>query len=117
MRYGGNVLGFKLLANIGYLPFSYMFGPDFSWLSASFALGANFSYFSQTQSGRPQILSALLAQIEFPRITLEKMDMFSMYSMYTELQIWSIPTDVAAGESKIDKIKPQISIGLRVNVF
>ena len=117
MRYGGNVFGFKLLANIGYLPFSYMFGPDFSWLSASFALGANFSYFSQTQSGRPQILSALLGQIEFPRITVEKLDMFSMYALYTELQVWSIPTDVTVGETKIDKIIPQVSIGLRLNVF
>jgi len=117
MRYGGNVYGFKLLANIGYLPFSYMFGPDFSWLSASFALGANFSYFTQTQSKQPQILSALLAQIEFPRISVEKVKMFSMYSLYTELQIWSLPTDVAAGESEIQKIIPQISVGLRVNVF
>ena len=117
LRYGGNVIGFKLLANIGYVPFSYFFGPDYSWLSASFALGANFSYFTQTQSGRPQILSALLAQVEFPKITIDKLNMFSTYSLYTELQIWSIPTDVKAAETKIDKIKPQISVGLRVNVF
>jgi hypothetical protein len=117
MRYGGNVFGFKLLANIGYLPFSYMFGPDYSWLSASFALGANFSYFTKTQSGRPQILSALLGQIEFPRITIEKLKNFSMYALYTEVQIWSIPTDVAAGETEIAKIIPQVSIGLRLNVF
>ena len=117
MRYGGNVYGFKLLANIGYLPFSYMFGPDFSWLSASFALGANFSLFTETPNGEPQILSALLGQVEFPRITVEKIKMFSMYALYTEVQIWSIPTDVAAGETEIAKIIPQVSIGLRLNVF
>ena len=117
LRYGGNVIGFKLLANIGYVPFSYFFGPDYSWLSASFALGANFSYFSQSGSGTPQILSALLAQVEFPKITIDKLNMFSTYALYTELQIWSIPTDVKASEIKIDRIIPQVSVGLRVNVF
>ena len=117
LRYGGNVFGFKLLANIGYVPFSYFFGPDYSWLSASFALGANFSFFTETPNGNPQILSALLAQVEFPRITLEKMNMFSTYALYTEVQIWSIPTDVKSVGKEIDKIIPQISIGLRVNVF
>jgi hypothetical protein len=117
LRYGGNVFGFKLLANIGYIPFSYFLGPDYSWLSASFALGANFSFFTETPNGNPQILSALLAQVEFPRITLEKMNMFSTYALYTEVQIWSIPTDVKSVGKEIDKIIPQISIGLRVNVF
>lgn len=117
MRYGGDILGIKLLANIGFLPFSFFFGPDWNWLSASFALGANFSVFSKTQSGSPQILSALLVQIEFPKITLEKMNMFSTYSFYTEGQLWSIPTDVAAGEAEIAKLIPQISFGIRVNVF
>ena len=43
--------------------------------------------------------------------------MFSTYALYTEVQIWSIPTDVKSVGKEIDKIIPQISIGLRVNVF
>lgn len=67
MRYGGNVFGLKLLANIVYVPLDYFFGPDFQWLSATAAIGANFSLFTETQSGQPQILSAILVQLEFPR--------------------------------------------------
>ena len=54
-RYGGNIFGIKILANLGYVPFSYFFGPDLNWLSANFAIGANFSYFSETQSGKGQV--------------------------------------------------------------
>ncbi len=115
LRYGGNVLGMKLLANIGSVPFSYFWGPDWNWLSTRFALGANFSYFSETQSGTAQILSALLAQLEFPRISFEKNTMFRTLSLVSELQLWSIPTDVALSNSK--PIIPQFSMGLRLSVF
>ncbi|MCQ2612530.1 MAG: Ig-like domain-containing protein [Treponemataceae bacterium] len=115
LRYGGNVLGLKLLANIGSVPFSYFWGPDWNWLSTRFALGANFSYFSETQSGKAQILSALLAQLEFPRISFEKNTMFRTLSLVSELQLWSIPTDVALKNSK--PIIPQFSMGVRLSVF
>ncbi len=117
MRYGGNVMGMKLLANISTIPFSYFFGHDWEWLSASFAVGANFSYFTQTNSGTPQFLSAVLGQIEFPRIKFNGIKMFSTVSMYTEGSLWFIPTDVASGSVDIQNIVPQISLGLRVNVF
>lgn len=116
LRYGGTVVGAKLLANIGYMPFRYFFGPNWEWLSATFALGANFSMFSETQSGKNQILSAVLGQVEFPRITIPDQKMFSTYSFYTEVQVWFIPTDVMS-EVEIASIIPQISCGLRVNVF
>lgn len=117
MRYGGNVFGAKLLANIAYIPFRYFFGPDWDWLSAGFALGANFSLFSQTQSGKPQMLSAVLAQVEFPRVTLKNQKLFRTFSLYTEGQLWFLPTDVQAGETNISSLIPQISAGIRVNVF
>ncbi len=110
------MVGAKLLANIGYMPFRYFFGPNWEWLSATFALGANFSMFSETQSGKNQILSAVLGQVEFPRITIPDQKMFSTYSFYTEVQVWFIPTDVMS-EVEIASIIPQISCGLRVNVF
>ena len=116
MRYGGNVFGLKLLANIFTLPFSYFFGRDWEWLYASFALGANFSLFTETNSGKPQFLSALLGQIEFPRIHLNNLKMFSTFSFYTEGSLWFIPTDVSS-DVEIQSIVPQIGVGIRVNIF
>ena len=115
-RYGGNVVGGKILANVAYIPFMYFFGRDYEWLSANVTVGANFSRFSQTGSGKPQILSAVLAQLEFPRVTFQKQKMFRTIAVYTEGQLWFIPTDVSSDE-EIKNLVPQISIGLRVNVF
>lgn len=115
-RYGGdNILGAKLLANVYYLPFRYLLGPDWEWLSMNVALGANFTRFNDSGSGKPQILSAALAQLEFPRVTLTKQKMFRTIAFYTEGQLWFIPSDVAGDDIKT--IVPQISFGLRVNVF
>ncbi len=117
MRYGGNVFGVKLLANIAYIPMDYFMGPDFSWLSATVALGANFSMFTETQSGQPQILPAALVQIEFPRVTLAKRKVFRTFSFYTEAQFWFITTDVDSSEVSIESILPHITGGIRLNVF
>lgn len=117
MRYGGNVAGVKLLANIASVPMEYFFGPNFAWLSATGTLGANFSYFSQTQSGKGQILSAILAQVEFPRITIPKRKVFSTFSLYSELQLWFIPTDIDASEVNINSIVPHFTGGIRANIF
>ncbi len=115
-RYGGDsILGAKLLANVYYLPFRYLFGPDWEWLSMNIALGANFTRFNDSGSGKAQILSAALAQLEFPRITLSKQKMFRTMALYTEGQLWFIPSDVSGDDIKT--IVPQISFGLRVNVF
>ncbi len=117
MRYGGNVLGIKLLANVAYVPLDYFFGPDFSWLSASGAIGANFSLFTETQSGTPQILSAMLVQLEFPRVTIPKRKTFRTFSAYTEAQLWFIPTDVSSTEVNINSIIPHVTGGIRLSVF
>ena len=119
MRYGGdNVIGIKLIANVVRLPFNYFLGHDFDWLSANLAVGANFSRFNQTASGQPQILSAVFAQLEFPRISLENIKLFSTFAMYTEFSLWFIPTDISiVGGGGIKNLVPQISGGIRVNVF
>jgi hypothetical protein len=117
MRYGGdNVMGIKILANVGHLPFSYFFGHDWEWLSASFAIGADFTRFNETNSGRAQVLSALLGQIEFPRVTLPNVKRFRTFSLYTEGSLWFIPTDVS-GTISIQNLVPQIAEGIRLNVF
>lgn len=117
MRYGGDsVFGGKILANVAYIPFMYFLGRDYEWLSANVTVGANFTRFNESGSGKAQILSALLAQLEFPRISFAKQKMFRTIALYTEGQLWFIPTDVSS-DADIENLVPQISVGLRVNVF
>ena len=116
-RYGGsNVIGLKILANIIAIPFSYFFGHDFDWLYSSVAIGAQFSWFDLTQSGKTQTLSALVGQIELPKVKLKNVKMFSQFSLYFEGSLWFIPTDVTS-TVEIQSVVPQFSIGLRTNVF
>ncbi|MCL2211247.1 MAG: Ig-like domain-containing protein [Treponema sp.] len=122
VRYGGHVIGIKLLANIYTLPFLGIFGPDFEWLYASFAVGANFSLFDimkegYTQSGESTWMAALLLQIEFPKVILPKKKYFRQFSFFTEGQLWFVPTDVNAKQLGIEVVLPKIIIGLRLYVF
>ena len=124
MRYGGHVATMKILANVFELPFESFAGPDWSWLYMTGALGANFSVFTQTQKGKPQVLAAMLAQIEFPRVKLPKKQVkyFRSFAFYTEGQLWFIPTDVSEGTrststSKISAVLPHLSFGIRLDVF
>ncbi len=118
MRYGGDsILGLKIIANIANLPFGWMFGHDWDWLSANMAVGASFKYFNESASGQGQILSAIIAQIEFPRAHFEKWKMFKTLSAYTEFQLWFIPSDVTGGTVDINRVVFQTSFGLRVSIF
>ena len=127
IRYGGNVLGLKILANVYNLPFGPILGPSWDWLSASFSLGASFSLFNlgnqenpyhpnvfYTQSGQPTWLSALLLQIEFPKMTVPKWKSFRRYSVFTEGQLWFIPTDV---DYPVAIIQPKVILGIRIYAF
>lgn len=120
LRYGGSsIFGIKILANVLDVPFSFFFGHDWEWLSASLAVGANFSLFNETSSGSSQVLSALIAQLEFPKIKIANMKVFSRFSFYTEGSIWFIPTDTDITSSLVEvkKVVPQIAVGIRVNIF
>ncbi|MCL2761576.1 MAG: Ig-like domain-containing protein [Treponema sp.] len=122
VRYGGHVLGLKLLASIYTLPFGSFAGPDWEWLSASLALGANFSFFDignngYTQSGKSTWMSALLAQVEFPKVTIPKRTFLRTFSLFTEGQLWFVPTDVNADNYKIETVIPHITVGLRAYIF
>ncbi len=116
MRYGGNIFSGKILANIAEVPFSFFLGHDYDWLYAEIAMGCDFSYFTETNSGRPQILSAVIAQLEFPKVKLANVKAFSSFSLYTEGAVWFIPTDVTS-TVKIKNIIPQFGIGIRTNIF
>ncbi|MGP1576566.1 MAG: Ig-like domain-containing protein [Treponema sp.] len=123
MRYGGHVFTAKILANVFELPFANFAGPDWAWLYMTGSLGANFSIFTETQSKKTQILSAMLAQIEFPRVKLpkKKVKYCNTFAFYTEGQLWFIPTDVSNKGSNvkagIKSIIPRISFGLRLSIF
>ena len=118
VRYGGHIVSMKILANV----FSYGFGyhfPDAAPLYMAAALGAQFSLFTETQSGRPQVLSSLLMQLEFPRIKLPKGKYFRSFSFFTEGQLWFVPTDVSSknARSAIQSVVPHLACGIRVDVF
>jgi hypothetical protein len=122
LRYGGHIVGLKLLANLYTLPFGALIGPDWEWLYASFAIGANFSLFDvgqqgYTQSGNPTFMSALVAQIEFPKISIPKRRSLRTFSLFTEGQLWFVPTDVDAKAHGIKIMIPHIIVGLRMYVF
>ncbi|MBQ0040210.1 MAG: hypothetical protein KBS64_07285 [Treponema sp.] len=121
LRFGGNVFGGKIIAQLAYIPFRYFFGRDWDWLTATVAIGANFSYF--TESGASvttgeqvaQVLSAALMQIEFPRITMANVKYFRTWSTYFEPQVWFIPSDVGGEDAK--KYVFTFSVGIRTCLF
>jgi hypothetical protein len=122
VRYGGHVLGLKILANVYTLPFGSFAGPDWDWLFASFGVGANFSLFDlahegYTQSGNSTWLSALLFQLEFPKVTIPKRTRLRTFSLFTEGQLWFVPTDVDAKEAGIETVIPHVILGLRMYIF
>ncbi|MDR0410874.1 MAG: hypothetical protein LBH75_02740 [Treponema sp.] len=114
MRYGGDVFGLKLLANVYSLPFASFGGYDWEWLSVSVAIGANFSYFIKTQSGSPTVMSAMIMQLEFPKVKLKQ---FRAFAFYTELQLWFTPTDVDTSVVSVPTTVFHVTGGLRFNIF
>ncbi|PIE98323.1 MAG: neuraminidase [Treponema sp.] len=122
-RYGGNIYSMKLLANIFEFPVGFYAGPDWDWLHFTGSLGANFSLFSETQSGKPQVLSAILAQLELPRVVLSKKHKkyFRSFAFFLEGTLWFIPTDVKSINEKkksiIKSVMPHLSGGFRFDVF
>ncbi|HET6486125.1 MAG TPA: Ig-like domain-containing protein [Spirochaetia bacterium] len=115
-RFSGLVIGGKLLANVATLPFSYLFGPDWSFFSMSLAVGADFSYFtmsgdtvSLTDTGA--MLAGIVAQLEFAKFRIPGWTFANTYSLYTELQVWFISSDVQA------TTVPRLSFGVRVGLL
>jgi hypothetical protein len=115
-RFSGLVVGTKLLANILSLPFSYWFGPSWDFFSMSFAVGANFSYFSMTEESfgfttDGLVLAAIVVQWEMARFDLRDLPMLSFVSLYTEGNFWFISSDISGG------IEPRLCFGVRMGLF
>ncbi len=122
-RFGGYTVGAKLLANLAYLPFSYWFGPDWDFFSMSFALGASFTYFSQTTDiasmfsptdGKYMVLSGVVGQWEFAKFTFD-WPVFRTIGLYLEGGLIFIPSE--ASTSLDEFIRPNVALGMRVGLF
>jgi hypothetical protein len=114
-RFNGLVLGAKLLANLGTLPFSYFFGPAWDFFSMSLAIGANFSYFTMSAdqvefTDQGLVLGGVVGQLEFAKFTIEPWRALNTYALYTEYQLWFISSDVSGGT--VSKFSFGFRIGL-----
>ncbi|MBN1699946.1 MAG: hypothetical protein JW881_20725 [Spirochaetales bacterium] len=115
-RFSGLVIGTKLIANIFKLPFDYLFGPDWAFFSMSFALGANFSYFTMSDdeiafTDKGLVISAIFFQWEVAKFHFEDMTAFNTYSIYTEFDLWVLSSDIEGG------VEPKFSAGLRIGIL
>ncbi|PKL25143.1 MAG: hypothetical protein CVV47_07620 [Spirochaetae bacterium HGW-Spirochaetae-3] len=122
-RFGGYVLGAKLLANLAYLPFSYWFGPDWDFFSMSFAVGASFTYFSMRDSladlfsppdGSYMVLSGVVVQWEFAKFDFG-WNLLKTIGLYIEGGLVFIPSEAS---TSIDEfIRPTVAFGARIGLF
>jgi hypothetical protein len=114
-RFNGQVLGFKMLANVFSLPYGFLFGPDWDFLSSSIAVGAAFEYFTMENSSVPDqpglVLGAIVLQLELVKVELKNAAVFNAYAAYVENQLWFISSDVEGG------LAYRMAFGLRINVF
>jgi len=115
-RFEGTTFGIKLIANVFYLPWSYLLGPDFDFLSSSVGVGAQFVYFSMDPSSfsfssKGTMLGSAFLQLELAHFTFQDMSAFSSYGLYTEGQFWFISSDV------LPEAVFKLAFGLRVSVF
>jgi hypothetical protein len=116
-RFYGTVVGAKLIASIAQLPAAYFLGPDWSWLSTSFGLGANFAEFSMTSaffdfsSPSAVMLGGVVFQWETIKAQLKDMVFFRSSSWYNEVTVWFISSDVQA------EAVWTYSTGLRIGLF
>ncbi len=112
-RFNGMVFGFKLLANVATIPYGYLFGPDWDFLSSSVAIGSAFEYFTMSESVNQDglVLGALVGQIELIKAEFKNLPFLNTYSIYFEDQLWFISSDIQGG------LENRIAFGMRINVF
>ncbi|MCP5452964.1 MAG: Ig-like domain-containing protein [Spirochaetaceae bacterium] len=122
-RFGGYVLGARLLANVAYLPFSYWFGPDWDFFSMSFTLGASFTYFSMRDAigqifsppdDRYMVLSGVVGQWEFAKFAFDSRVLKSV-GLYFEGGLVFIPSEASTRLEEF--IRPNIAFGARIGLF
>ena len=112
-RFFGNVYSAKLIANVLYLPFASMLGPDWDALSTSLGLGAEFSFFDMSGTTGGKVLSGVIAQLELPRYTLTHATFLKRFSLYVEEEAWLVFSDVPGASSVLFRT----TVGARVGLF
>jgi hypothetical protein len=115
-RFSGFVMGAKLLANIATLPFGFIFGPSWDFFSMALAIGANFSYFTMSESsiavaGAGLVLGGVVGQLEFAKVRIPGWRALNTWSLYTEYQLWFISSDVEGGTVS------KLGFGMRVGLL
>ncbi|RKX88924.1 MAG: hypothetical protein DRP70_05260, partial [Spirochaetes bacterium] len=93
-RVYGMAVGAKLLANVVYLPLGYYWGPKWDNLSFSFAIGANFTYFSNFGDAGGGMMSSVVVQTEVPKIEFPDRKFITYMAPYLEGQLWFFSSDV-----------------------
>jgi len=114
LKYGDHVFGLKILGG-----YTFHFGSNFDWLTASLSIGANFSLFNTSIDDSDDykdyvsgcLLKAFIIQLEFPKVIILKNKYFRAFSLFTEYQSWYLDYD---GETVIS---PHIVMGLRIYIF
>jgi hypothetical protein len=114
-RVVGTAFGFKIIANVFYLPFDYLFGPDWSFYSMSLSLGANFSYFTMDAGRDPLFMGAIIGQWTFANLDMQHFfpnwKYFKNFAFYFEPELWFLSSDVNA------ETIFRATLGLRINIF
>jgi len=114
-RYVGRVYGVKLLANIFYLPFSYLFGLDWAFYSMNFAVGANFSWFTMDDWRKPLFMGAIVGQWDIANVNMQYFNpnwkYFRNYALYISPELWFASSDINA-ETIL-----RMTVGMRINWF
>ena len=109
------VYGLKLLANIFYLPFDYLFGLDWGFYSMNFAVGANFSYFTMDDWRKGLFMGAIVGQWDIINVNFQffkpNWKYFRNYALYLEPELWFASSDVKA------ETIFRMTVGMRINWF
>jgi hypothetical protein len=123
-RFTGNVIGLKLLANIGTIPFDWLFQDrDWTFYKMNFAVGANFSWFEMDEDRPPLYMGAVLAQIDIANVEMKliypKWKYGHNLSVYCQPELWFASTDAVTDGlgNEVPKVILRVAFGLRVNVF
>ena len=118
-RFVGPVFGVKLMANIFYLPFAYLFGPDWEFYSMNLAVGANFSYFGMDELRQPIYMGALIGQWDIASIDMQffypNWRYFRRYTLYLGPELWFASSD--AQGMGIETVIFRVTVGMRINWF
>ena len=111
-RFFGNVFSVKLIANVFYLPFASVFGPDWDAFSSSLGVGTEFSYFDMNGTTDGKVVPGIIVQLELPKYTLKQLKFMKKYSLYVEEEAWFVTSDVPGASTILFRTTFGVKLGL-----